>query len=815
MITAMHLMNPTPSRPLHPVGSRAARLSRTLISAVCFACSALAATAATTYYVDYAGGSDQASGTTPGDAFRHAPGDPAAEGNAAATALEPGDTVRFKGGVVYRGRFAVEHSGNEESPIVYDGNRNGTFGDGPAILDGGEQILEWRRCESAVACGGNQHWESIYTATVPAHDGLSTLSAGLVQDGRLLFPAQYPNPENPFYSGNQSRYREAVEQPTHSSLLDPYLKEFGEEHLLGAYAYIRTVQNFVEYLPITGWDDETETLEFQRARRQPTGRYSIVNSLHEKVLDGPGQYVFKREPDAQGHHRVFLWPWDDQDPGDSRISYTARGTAVDFGDGGIRHVAVQGFLIQNYRAGIRGREVGDIVIRDNEITNIRGSGGGSAVSFVEARDLTIADNDVHHCPRSNALQTNRGENIVYSGNTVHMVGRSPLRFYNVRHGQITDNSITDCQGVHSNAITIYVDSRDILVARNRVHRSSHALTLQNTARIYIIGNILTSGGTAVGLWPGETSREYYFLNNFIGTSESAIFVNDPDARDFVFKNNIITGFAGYPLDESHTFSHNIYTAPRLNYHDGEFSVASVGDLVQDIAADNFRPLPAGPTVDMGTDVGGYYPVATFPDFDFEIDFAGKPRSHGDSIDIGPYELPYPPGALDDREAILTGRDALPERPIDAYTRVPDADPIVIPARDFSAEGGGRGRVTEPDDLPDEIAEEDRPHHGLFRNWDSEGHWLEWDVSNAAPGLYKIVLRYATLGSSPRKLSVDGKAASGLNQILLERTPGWSVCREASLPAPVMLEEGSTTLRMTNLGSGGLNLDEIRLIPVRR
>jgi hypothetical protein len=89
------------------------------------------------YYVDYAGGSDANPGTSPETAWQHCPGDFFATGVAASTALNPGDTVIFKGGVQYlledQGIW-MTWDGTPEQPITYDGNSAGTWGDGNAIL---------------------------------------------------------------------------------------------------------------------------------------------------------------------------------------------------------------------------------------------------------------------------------------------------------------------------------------------------------------------------------------------------------------------------------------------------------------------------------------------------------------------------------------------------------------------------------------------------------------------------------------------------------------------------------------------------------
>ena len=88
---------------------------------------------AATYYVDFSGGDDANVGTSAEAALKHS----------------PGDTVLFKGGVVYYGEVAVSASGEKDKPIVFDGNTAGTWGTGKAVIDGGDPITSWKRCASA------------------------------------------------------------------------------------------------------------------------------------------------------------------------------------------------------------------------------------------------------------------------------------------------------------------------------------------------------------------------------------------------------------------------------------------------------------------------------------------------------------------------------------------------------------------------------------------------------------------------------------------------------------------------------------------
>ena len=80
---------------------------------------------AVTYYVDFNAGNDANNGLTINTAWKRSPGDANATGIATATILKAGDTVKFKGGVVYLGTTAISSSGISGSPITFDGNNAG------------------------------------------------------------------------------------------------------------------------------------------------------------------------------------------------------------------------------------------------------------------------------------------------------------------------------------------------------------------------------------------------------------------------------------------------------------------------------------------------------------------------------------------------------------------------------------------------------------------------------------------------------------------------------------------------------------------
>ena len=183
-----------------------------------------------TYYVDFDSGNDDNAGTSPEAAFKHSPGEyaataggapaPAAEeapaeakeektenppgmapnsnsgdslaaGKAKGTKLQPGDVVIFKGGVSYRGILKNSASGQEKSPIIFDGNTEGKFGAGRAIIEGSEAVAGWKKCTSAKDALGNKDWTHLwYTDEVPADADPYLIN--LCQGEKMMYVAVFP-----------------------------------------------------------------------------------------------------------------------------------------------------------------------------------------------------------------------------------------------------------------------------------------------------------------------------------------------------------------------------------------------------------------------------------------------------------------------------------------------------------------------------------------------------------------------------------------------------------------------------------------------
>lgn len=198
-----------------------------------------------TYYVDFERGDNQADGLTPRTAWKHSPGDRNATDTPGSVELQPGDTVVLKGGVRYFGEIEWRVSGSEEQPIVLDGNTEGTFGEGPAILDGARLITDWKSCESADHVLGNPRWKEIMYADLDADLSsnfgqerfVGHRDAGeahqapwqrlfLIDGQRRVLPiAQRPKPSDPFYPDIPSDFYQSPHELTNDYPHEIYYEE--------------------------------------------------------------------------------------------------------------------------------------------------------------------------------------------------------------------------------------------------------------------------------------------------------------------------------------------------------------------------------------------------------------------------------------------------------------------------------------------------------------------------------------------------------------------------------------------------------------
>jgi|GEM_PF-3643018 len=642
---------------------------------------------ATNYYVDFDGGNDDNAGTSPEAAFKHCPGefassanpgtpaksveedaeakdektesgpgtapdpnagDSVAGGKAKGTKLQPGDVVIFKGGVSYRGIVKNSASGQEGSPIVFDGNTGGTFGTGRAIIQGGELVSGWKKCANAADAMGNPEWTHLwYTDEVPANADPYLIN--LCQGEQMLYIAVFPCTDALAVWNDVALAMKPAELPNtenkaEHSFADPYFNQGSADAWNGAFIGLRAGANRFYMSPITRYEPDAHRIYYKgiTARYYPqldAHRFTMLNA--PSVMTRPGQYVLFSKGGAGGK-RLYCWPWDEKSfPGQTRI--TTRPAGVVFEN--CKQVVLRGFLIENqagkaaaYPApGVYCSKVENLVIENNLLRHQRPpmNTRAASVCISESRDVTVRKNDMHDTLTIGMLLS-KCEGVLFEDNTFDSVLDTSVDFYTNKDIRCLRNKVSGRSGLHANGLTFYIDNENVLVEGNRV---AHEIpfTMWGAVNVRVVNNLFDGIGRGHGmaLWAGKPIQNLVIehntiVNTFQGNPKLGGIYSGNKGTDWVIRNNIIDGACGNIPGQTGILSHNLFLQTiglkQSQLGDGGVLVEDLKKVFADPEKGDYHLAPGSPAKGMG--------IAP----SVEKDLDGKARA-ADRVDVGAYLAP--------------------------------------------------------------------------------------------------------------------------------------------------------------------------------
>ncbi len=609
-----------------------------------------------TYYVDYVGGNDDNAGKTADAAWKHAPGDPQAGGNAKAVTLVAGDVVQLKSGVIYRGTIAIPASGEKGKPITYRGTG---WGEGRAIVDGSELVTGWRQCKSAAEAGGSEQFANIYwtevTADSPYMLNLQETDAATGKDD-FLWIAQNPNPKMPFFHDRTDSFIKVAREnlTTTSITAKDVFTSNDPQHFKGASVLIWQNPNFTVRHEITAYDPAAGKISFENIGENalyPDKRaqyFAIYNSPY--AIDHAGEYAIS-EPDAAGKRKVYLWPRSTEKL-DQRITRSVLEQGIQLSKQS--NLTVEGFEVRKFAGssnqggcGIttatRGVGTkGGYVIRDNYIHHNKSGGKGyGGIYLDDTVDAVIENNRIVWNSDHRAIFVTSGDNIIIRNNFVEYAGRTAVVMYGGKRSQILSNHISHIYGTHANAFTLYIACEDVLVANNVITDATTPITFQDSGSLYFINNVADGGekNKNVNEWP-TTKRgpwatgDIVFINNSFtnGESNNALSLGKEPKNQYILINNVIDGL-NLAKEANAVRTHNIYTGlsnaqgARYGWElaEKESVVEDAGSLFADAQKMDLQLKAGGPASGTGADVEKYLPRKKFPDVDFDK-LLGNPKA---------------------------------------------------------------------------------------------------------------------------------------------------------------------------------------------
>ncbi|MBS3961011.1 MAG: right-handed parallel beta-helix repeat-containing protein [Sandarakinorhabdus sp.] len=470
------------------------------------------------FYVDFDGGNDGNDGLSPATAWKHAPGDPNfRNGTARLFTLLAGDTVRFRGGVRYRGSLMPRANGTADARVMLDGS---SWGASRAIIDGSDAATGVRRCQSAAECFDNPHWQNLWRADVPATASWNTT---LFVNDIPMQAAQWPEVQardasniSMFQTIPRAAYADLLAGSiTHSlppgmAAGTPVLALWNRPNLIGFTPDVRVTGSGLEFVG-AAWSSAAFNPYPDR-----DNRFAILNAPGRVLRPGLAA-ISPRDGIA-----IFWPPSINSTP---RVTLGTPRTGINLARA--NHMVIRGFSFSNFNAHPilqRSSNIGN-VIRDNSFRSIAHT---LAIWAIGARDFTVFRNEFHNLVWSAGIKIDSTLGpVMIRCNRMTEITRTAISFNNVGNATVRANSIAGIRGNHANGISAYNDSRNVLIDHNIVKDAARPFTTHGAR------TLVHASGT-----PGVRVSGNIFISNSAGGAGLTSYGRTPD---FVVTDNFTSG----------------------------------------------------------------------------------------------------------------------------------------------------------------------------------------------------------------------------------------------------------------------------------
>ncbi len=611
---------------------------------------------ASTYYVDFSKGDDTNLGQGPSSAWKHSPGDPNATDKPSQTILNAGDTILFKGGVVYRGSIKLKANGVKGKEIVIAGD---LWGEPPAIIDGSEVIKGWKQCLTEEQAKGNKAYKNLYRCRVPKP--VTPYSTNIQYGNKFYFVAQYPSQPELFYYDNLANYLNQ-EQMADEFLVHSYLSSLNEDDLINNYVLTYEGNNVVKPRKILKFIRNENKIFFEKISGTyysgEKARFALANCV--KFINKEGQFAFYYE--SGDSCELFIWPYTEK-PDSEHITYSNKRYGISVT--GCNHIIVQGFIVEKaagyeMATGIGIGTVGttpkistsNITIKNNIIRNIsdasRGGYGGIYIGY--ARDCLVDGNVITNGFNHRGILFMGDTNCIASNNKVIKPGGTGMTIRGSVNCAFIGNKVEDVKSGHANGMTCY-NSDSCFLINNDIESPNYTMTVQVNKYLVIIGNVINAkGGLRCLVIYKDVDRAIIYHNTIVESGNNVGIIVPKSVTNSHIANNIICGIVGIRNMRSEVkLEYNCYTA--TGYDQDWKDSAGIGEIKPEKADSIFKELSkkgyqldsGDVCVDQGKDLTSLLPPADkFPYFDFRIDKNGNMRGSDGKYDIGAVEFPGVP-----------------------------------------------------------------------------------------------------------------------------------------------------------------------------